>query len=280
MTESKTIVITGASDGIGKAAAQELAAQGHRVIMVGRSPDKTAAAVAQVRAQVPGAQVRSMITDFADQTRVRALAADLLSQEERIDVLALNAGAAFSKRRLTEQGVESTFATNHLGGFLLAELLRDRLIASAPARIVLTSSDAHYRGTMDFEDLQFASGYNVMRGYARSKLANVAYANYLARELHGCSVTVNSFHPGVVATGIWRAVPAVLSPLMSLAKRRMISPEEGGSRLAYLATSPQVEGITGRYFDQNQQKGPLALARDQVLQERLYAVSRQLVGLA
>lgn len=276
----RTIIITGASDGIGKAAAQQLAAQGHRVVLVGRSPDKTRAAVEQIRAGLPTAQVRGLTTDFADLAQVRDLAATLLREEQRIDVLALNAGSVFGKHLLTTEGHEATLATNHLGGFLLAELLRDRLIASAPSRIVITSSGAHYRGTLDFENLELAKGYQLMRGYARSKLANVVYANYLARDLEGTGVTANSFHPGVVATNIWRGAPAWLRPILGVVKKvRMISPDEGGARLAYLATSPEVAGTTGTYFDENKPKDPLPAALDHAVQDQLYAVSRRLVGL-
>src|SRR4051794_30214859 len=280
MTEPKVIVITGASDGIGLECASQLAAQGHHLVMVGRTPAKLEAAVARVLRESPGVPVESFVCDFASFKAVRELAADLLAAYPQIDVLVNNAGTVFDKRTLTGDGIEATFAVNHLAGFLLTELLLDRLVESAPARIVTTSSIGHFSGTMDFDDLGFESGYQIMRAYSRSKLANVLHTRHLARRLDGTGVTANCLHPGAVATNIWSGAPWFARPVLAVAKRlMMVSPQTGGERLAFLATSPAVEGETGGYYEQDQRKDPSGLAQDDEVAERLDTVSRELVGL-
>ena len=278
--QTLTVVITGASDGIGLESARQVAALGHRVVMVGRNPGKTSAAAASVAADHPDAVVETALADFASQASVRALAAELLDRCERIDVLVNNAGTVFAERTVTDDGMEATFAVNHLGGFLLTELLVDRVVASAPARIVLTSSTGHYQGTLDFDDLGFEKGYTIMRAYSRSKLANVLHTRELARRLDGTGVTVNCLHPGTVATSIWGGAPWWARPVLSLAKRVvMVSPREGGRRLTYLAVGPEVEGLTGGYYDDDRLKEPAGPAQDDATAVRLRDVSRELVGL-
>ncbi|MDP2774889.1 MAG: SDR family NAD(P)-dependent oxidoreductase, partial [Nocardioides sp.] len=228
----------------------------------------------------PDAVVETALADFASQDSVRALAAELLDRCERIDVLVNNAGTVFAERTVTDDGIEATFAVNHLGGFLLTELLLDRVVASAPARIVLTSSTGHYQGTLDFDDLGFEKGYTIMRAYSRSKLANLLHTRELARRLEGSDVTVNCLHPGTVATSIWGGAPWWARPVLSLAKRVvMVSPREGGRRLTYLAVGPEVEGRTGGYYDGDQLKEPAGPAQDDATAVRLRDVSRELVGL-
>ncbi len=281
-TPPKTHVITGASDGIGLECAQQIAAAepGCRIVVVGRNPDRTASAVDRIRRAQPECRVDSLLCDFADQHAVRRLAEELLATCDRIDVLVNNAGTVFSRRTLTDDGVEATFAVNHLGGLLLTELLLDRLKESAPARVVFTSSDGHYRGTLDLDDLGFEHGYSIMRAYSRSKLANVLTARHLARRLAGSGVTVTSLHPGAIATNIWSGAPWSARPVLAVAKRRMESPEVGGARIAHLAASPQVEGATGGYYARNRLLDPSSLAQDDALGDRLYDVSARLVGLA
>jgi retinol dehydrogenase-14 len=280
-TPSKTIVITGASDGIGLEAASQLAGQGHRVVLVGRNPAKLAAAVKRIKAESPDALAGSHVADFARLSDVRALADTLLAEYPRIDVLINNAGTVYDKLTLTEDGYESTFAVNHLAGFLLTELLLDRLRTSAPARIVTTASVGHYRGTMDFDDLGFErGGYQIMRSYARSKLANVLYTRDLARRLEGTGITATCLHPGAVATNIWSGAPAFAKPVLAVAKRLfMVSPAEGGARLTYLATSPEVEGASGGYYEKDRVKEPSKIALDERVAEQLVEVSRKLVAL-
>jgi NAD(P)-dependent dehydrogenase (short-subunit alcohol dehydrogenase family) len=282
-TPPTTYVITGASDGIGLECALQVAAAepGCRIVVVGRNPDRTASAVDRIRRAQPECRVDSLLCDFADQHAVRRLAEELLATCERIDVLVNNAGTVFARRTLTDDGIEATFAVNHLGGLLLTELLLDRLKESAPARVVFTSSDGHYSGTLDFDDLGFEHGYTIMRAYCRSKLANVLTARRLARELDGTGVTVTSLHPGAIATNIWSGAPWFARPVLAVLKKwKMESPQVGGSRLAYLATSPEVEGETGGYYQRNRLRDPSELARDDALGDRLYDVSAALVGLA
>ena len=278
----RTYVITGGSDGIGLECASQVASgdPGCRIVLVGRNPGRTAAAVGRIRAESPRCRVDSLLCDFADQHAVRRLAEDLRAPCARIDVLVNNAGTVFSRRTLTVDGIEATFAVNHLAGFLLTALLLDRIRESAPARIVFTSSEGHYSGTLDLDDLGFEHGYSIMRAYSRSKLANVLTARLLARRLDGTGVTVTSLHPGAIATNIWSGAPWFARPVLAVMKRGMESPRVGGARLAYLATSPEVEGQTGGYYDRNRLREPSALAQDDALGERLYDVSARLVGLA
>jgi retinol dehydrogenase 14 len=279
-TGQKTIVITGASDGIGLEASSQLAKEGHHVVMVGRNPAKLEAAVKRIRHESPDVPVESFVSDFASLASVRTLADQLLAAYPRIDVLVSNAGTVFDKRTVTGDGNEATFQVNHLGGFLLTELLLDRIVASAPARIVITSSVGHYGGTMDFDDLGFERGYQIIRAYGRSKLANVLHTRHLARRLEGTDVTVNCLHPGAVATNIWSGAPWFARPVLAVGKKIfMVSPATGGERITYLATSPEVEGRTGGYYEQNKLKEPSDIARDDAVAARLDAVSRELVGL-
>jgi len=276
----KTIVITGASDGIGLESASQLAAQGHHLVLVGRNPAKLAAAVERVTTETPTVPVESFVCDFAVLADVRKLATDLLAAYPRIDVLMNNAGTVYDKRTLTVDGYESTFAVNHLAPFLLTELLLDRIIASGSARIVTTSSVGHYRGTMDFDDLGFERGYQIMRAYGRSKLANVLYTRSLTHRLAGSGVTANCLHPGAVATNIWSGAPAIAKPILAVAKKLfMVSPAEGGATLTYLATNAEVEGRTGGYYEKNRIKEPSELAQDEEISQRLVQVSREMVGL-
>jgi len=276
----KTIVITGASDGIGLEAASQLAARGHHVVMVGRTPAKLTAAVKRIRDESPDVPVESFLCDFASLDDVRGLAHELLAAYPRIDVLVNNAGTVFDKRTETADGLEATFAVNHLAGFLLTELLLDRLVESAPARIVTTASIGHFNGTMDFDDLGFEHGYTIMRAYSRSKLANVLHTRHLARRLEGTGVTANCLHPGTVATNIWTGAPWFARPVLAVARRvMMVSAATGGERITHLATSPEVEGRTGGYYEQDRLKEPAGTARDDAVADRLDEVSRTLVGL-
>jgi NAD(P)-dependent dehydrogenase (short-subunit alcohol dehydrogenase family) len=276
----RTIVITGASDGIGLEAASQLAAQGHRLVLVGRNPGKVAAAAARLHHESPTSPVDAFICDFSVLDDVRRLVGDLLAACPRIDVLISNAGTAYPRRTLVEGGLEATFVVNHLAGFLLTEMLLHRVVATGDARIVITSSVGHAHATMNFEDLYFEHGYQTHRAYCRSKLANVLYARHLARRLADTGVTVNAVHPGAVATNIYEGSPPLVKPIMNLAKRLvMISPARGGATLTRLATGTDVAGVSGQYFARSQIKEPARLARDRDVERRLLEVSRRAVGL-
>jgi len=277
----KTVLITGATSGIGLEAAVMLARQGAFTVIVGRNPAKTEKCLGEIRQRAQSDAVESLLCDFSSQSSIRRLVDEFGSRYSRLDVLINNAGTVFAKRTLSEKGVEATFAVNHLGYFLLTQLLLETIMSSAPARIVNVASAAHYQGRLDFEDLGMEKDYRILRAYARSKLCNVLFTRELARRLEGTGVTVNALHPGTVATHIWDGAPGWARPILEFAKWLfMISPERGGSRIAYLAMSGEVAEVTGQYFEKNQVKKPSRLARDDALAKRLWDESLRLTGLA
>ena len=276
----KTILVTGATSGIGFCASVDLARRGARVVMVGRDPARTDAAVAAVRAQTDSTAVSSLLCDFSSQAAVRRLADAFRGGHDRLHVLVNNAGGVNKTRSTTIDGIETTFAVNHLGSFLLTNLLADLLVRSAPARIVTVASVGHRAGRLDFADLGYQRGYSIMRAYARSKLANVLFANELARRLAGSGVTSNSLHPGSVDTGIWSGAPWWAKPIIQILFRPFfISAERGGSYIVALVTRPDLAGVTGKYFEKADAAAPSALAADASLGRRLWEVSAALVNL-
>jgi retinol dehydrogenase-14 len=278
----KTILITGATSGIGLHASIDLARRGARVVMVGRDVARTEAAVADVVARTGSRDVSSLVGDFSVQADIRQLAASFRARHARLDVLVNNAGQVNKTRRVTVDGLEATFAVNHLGYFLLTNLLGDLLVRSAPARVVTVSSVGHRRGTIDFDDLGFArGGYSIMRAYSRSKLANVLFATELARRLAGTGVTSNCLHPGSVNTRIWSGAPLWSQPLIQLfLKPFFIPPEQGASYIVDLATRPDLANVTGKYFEQGILLDPSPLASDPAIAKRLWDVSAALVGVS
>jgi NAD(P)-dependent dehydrogenase (short-subunit alcohol dehydrogenase family) len=278
----RTVIITGGNSGIGKATAIALAGAGARTVITARNEAKGAEAVEDIRRASGSDAVELSVFDLADLGSVRQGAADLLSRCDGIHVLVNNAGLVLSDRTVTVDGFESTFAINHLGPFLLTELLRERLVASAPARVVTVSSTAHSsaRGGLDFGDLQSERSYAGMKAYARSKLANILFANELARRLAGTGVTSNSLHPGVVATG-W-ARDDDTSGLMAFGIKLItpftLTPEKGARTSVYLASSPEVADMTGTYFVKCRPKAPSAAAQDPVAAAALWSISEELVA--
>ena len=248
----KRVLVTGATSGIGLEAARSLAGQGARMVLVGRDAAKTARCLEEMRADVPGAELSSLLCDFSRQSEVRRLADEVLHRYDRLDVLVNNAGTVFKDRTMTPDGIEATFAVNHLGYFLLTQLLLDRVVQSAPARIVNVASIGHRRGTMDFDDLFFERGYALFKAYGRSKLANVLYTRLLARRVAGTGVTVNCLHPGAVATAIWSRAPLWARPLIAIiGKFAFISAEEGARRVVRLVTSPELSDASGREVERS-----------------------------
>jgi len=274
------VLVTGATSGIGLEAARTLARQGARVVIVGRDAAKTGRCLEEIRTSAPGAELSSLLCDFSRQTEVRRLADDILQRYDRLDVLVNNAGTVFKDRTVTEDGIEATFAVNHLGYFLLTQLLLDRIVQSAPARIVNVASIGHRRGTMDFDDLFFERGYSLMKAYGRSKLANVLYTRSLAEKLAGTGVTVNSLHPGAVDTAIWSGAPFWAKPLIAIFRKLAFIPaEEGGRRIVQLVTGPELAETTGRYFENGKLVEPAPVARDEAVARRLWQESERLTKL-
>lgn len=279
--DGKIALVTGASSGIGLEACVKLAQLGAEVAMVARDRARGEAALAEVKRRGGSERVSLLLCDFASQAAIRALAAKYRAAHDRLDLLVNNAGSVSDTLKLTSDGLEQTFAVNHLGYFLLTNLLLELIEQSAPARIVNVSSVGHRRGDLDFDNLQFQNGgYGIMKAYGRSKLGNILFTAELARRLAGKGVTVNCLHPGGVATNIWSHAPWYAKPILSLAKLFMITPEEGAGRILHLACGDEVEGQTGGYYERNRRVEPSAPARDPQLAARLWDVSAQLVHLA
>ncbi len=277
----KTVLLTGATNGIGLEAAVTLARMGAKLVMIGRDPKRTESAAADVKRRSGSEQVSWLLCDFASQASIRRLADQFRAQHDRLDLLVDNAGGVHDRRTLTEDGIEATFAVNHLGYFLLTNLLLDLLKKSAPARIVMTASQAHRAATLDFDDLGFEKGYGILKAYNRSKLANVLFTRELAERLKGSGVTVNCLHPGVVATGIWSRAPWFVRPVLGVvAKLFFTSPKKASETITYLAASDEVANVTGGYFEHNREVKPSRLARDPQVAKRLWEVSERLTGLA
>lgn len=277
--KGKTCLITGATSGIGRATALALARQGARLLVVARDGARGEKTVAELKAVTGNHEVELVLADLSSQQSIRALAAELNRRGDRVDVLLNNAGCYSSERKTTDEGLELTFATNHLGPFLLTNLLLERLRASAPARVVNVASVAHRFGRIDVDDLQHARRYRAMEAYCASKLGNVLFTLELARRLEGTGVTANCLHPGVVATRFGQTDEGVFSFLVQLAAPFMIGPERGARTSVYLASSPEVEGVTGKYFVRCRPAKPSALSQDAGLARELWRVSAQLTGL-
>jgi NAD(P)-dependent dehydrogenase (short-subunit alcohol dehydrogenase family) len=278
--QGKTVVITGGTSGIGEVAAVALAKMGARIVLVGRDRSRGDATLGRLRSSAPGLAHSAYFADLSRLADMKRVAAEIADQEPRIDVLINNAGAIFSTRQLTEDGLERTFALNHMAYFVLTEGLRQRLSASGAARIVNTASEAHRGATLDFDDLQLARGYGAVKAYNRSKLCNILFTRELARRLHGTGVTANCLHPGFVATRFGDQSGGLFSHLVSLAKLFAISPAKGAETIIYLASSPEVAQTTGRYFYKCQPSTPSAAAQDDRAASELWRRSAALAGIS
>ena len=276
----KIALVTGATSGIGFEASVKLAAMGATLVLVARDRARGEAAVAAVKKRSGSDAVSLMFCDFASLSQVRALAAGVMASHPKLHILVNNAGSVSPKREVTEDGIERTFAVNHLAPFLLTNLLLDLLKRSAPAKVINVASIEHRQGTLPFDNLQFEKGgYRITRAYARSKLANVLFTTELARRLAGTGVTANCLHPGAVATNIWSHAPGYVRLVLPVAKLFMLSAEKGADTIVYLAANPEVEGLTGGYYERTRKVSPSSLARDNATATRLWGVSAALVGL-
>lgn len=274
----KICLVTGATSGIGKATALALAQLGATVVIVSRSSARCAAVVDEIKRISGNDAVEALIADLSVMAEVRDVADQFRSKYQKLHVLINNAGGAYSKRQVTSEGFEKTFALNHLGCFLLTRLLLDTLKASAPARIINVSSDAHKSVRIDFDDLQTEKGNFVFNAYGRSKLAVVVFSYELARRLSGSGITVNVLHPGLVRTGFANNMGAVPAAAINFLMRFVaLTPEQGAKTSVYLATSPEVENVTGKYWEKSQAVPSGSATYDTATWTRLWEVSDKMV---
>ena len=282
--KNKICLITGATAGIGEVTALKLAGMGATVIGVGRNPAKCDASATQIRAETGNSNVEYLLADLSSQAQIHTLAETFRQKYDRLDVLVNNAGAFHFTRHVSEDGIEMTFALNHLGYFLLTNLFLDLLKANAPARIVNVSSSAHYSGKIDFDDLEMKKRYQSWQAYANSKLANVLFTYELSRRLVGTGVTATVLHPGWVATDFaynnLRGILGLFRPFYRLFQRlTAITPEQGADTIIYLASSPEVVGITGNFFTERREKRSLAESYDERVARRLWEISEKMVDI-
>ncbi len=274
----KFCVVTGATSGIGRETALGLAALGADVLLVGRNATRGEATVAEIKARRNEGEATFLAADFSSQASVRRLAEKIRTRHSRIDVLVNNAGGVNATRRLTVDGIEETFAVNHLAPFLLTQLLRDVLLASTPARVVTVSSEAHTMlKTLDFDNLQGEKRYKPLLAYAISKLANVLFTYELARQFDGAGATANCLHPGVVRTGIWQESRGLMRFVVTLAKPFMLSSAQSARTVVRLAVDPALANITGRYFSKAKETRSSELSYDPEIAARLWKASEALI---
>jgi NAD(P)-dependent dehydrogenase (short-subunit alcohol dehydrogenase family) len=275
----KVVVITGATSGIGQVASETLAGMGARMVLVARDKIRGEAALARLRQIAPAVQHSIYYGDLSRLSEMHRVAGEIAAAEPRVDVLINNAGALFGSRQVTEDGLELTFATNHMSYFVFTHRLRKSLQAAAPARVINTSSDAHKGAKLDFNDLQSANRYRGFPVYGRSKLANILFTSELARRLAGSDVTANCLHPGFVATRFGDHSGGFFSYVVRAAKLFAISPEKGAETIIYLASSGEVANTTGKYFYKCRPATPTKEARDDESARRLWVETAKLAGI-
>ena len=278
--KGKVVVITGATSGIGQVAAEELAGMGTRIVQVARDRERGEAALKRLRERAPGISHSIHYADLSRISEMKRVASEIAKAEPRIDVLMNNAGAMFGSRRVSEDGLELTFALNHLAYFVLTDGLRQRLAESAPARVVSTSSDAHKGNTLDLDDLQSAKAYRGFKVYGISKLCNILFTRELARKLAGTGVTANCLHPGFVDTRFGDQAGGAFSMVVRVAKNFALTPQKGAETMIYLASSPEVANVTGQYFYKSKPATPTREAQDDTKAERLWKETARLAGMA
>jgi retinol dehydrogenase-14 len=275
----RTVLVTGGTAGIGRATAVGLATMGAHLAITGRDRGRTEGAAREIRA-AGGGQVDAFVADLSSQSQVRRLAEEVLQSLSRIDVLVNNVGGYWNTRHVTADGLERTFALNHLAPFLLTNLLLDRLKQSAPARVVTVSSNAQAQGRIDFDDLQGERSYSGARAYNQSKLANVLFTYELARRLRGTSVTANALHPGVVSTSFGAEDPGRVQRLfVPFMRPFMNAPAQGAATSIHLASAADLGQVAGRYFANSKPKRSSKRSYDEAAAARLWQVSADLVGL-
>jgi retinol dehydrogenase 12 len=274
----KTVVVTGATQGIGKEAAGALAKAGARVLITARDRARGDSVVAELKAACGHDRIEVVLVDFGSLQSIRQGANEVLARTDQIHVLLNNAGAIYDSRQKSKDGLELTFAVNHLGYFLFTHLLLPTLKASAKARIVSVSSDAHKaaRGGVSFDDLQREHGYTAFLVYAESKLMNILFTRELARRLQGTGVTANCLHPGVIASGFGQNTTGIFKTLVKIGAVFMTTPEKGARTSIYLCSSPEVDGVSGRYFANCKEATPTRHARDDNAARRLWELSEKL----
>jgi retinol dehydrogenase-14 len=275
----KTALVTGGTSGIGKASAVAFAAMGANVVIVGRNPERGEAALRDIKGQSHSDSVELMLADLSVQGEVRRLADQFLERHERLDVLANNAGLVQSRRTETADGIETTLAVNHLAPFLLTNLLLDRLKESAPSRVITVSSEAERMGNIDFDDIQSRQKYKGFAAYGKTKLANIMFTYELAERLKGTFVTANCLHPGAVGTNFGKNNAGPMALFFRLAKPFMRSPERGADTLIWLASSADVDGVSGKYFSDRKEIEAKEIVNDPAARRRLWELSEELTGL-
>lgn len=277
--KDKICMVTGATSGIGLATAEDLAKQGATVIITARNAEKGESTVARLKRETGNQSVEFLIADLSIQAQIRNLAQEFQNRYSRLDVLVNNAGAIFLKRQLSKEGVELTFATNYVNYFLLTNLLLDTLKASAPSRIVNVSSDMQKNAKINFDDLQAEHKYSSFGAYGQSKLAIILFTYELARRLEGTQVTVNAVHPGFAASNIGKNngwLGKIIAPML---KPFAISSTKAAETSIYLAASPEVEGITGKYFIKKKAVPSSPITYDETAAQRLWETSTQMTGM-
>jgi len=275
----KVCLVTGATSGIGEVTARELTKMGASVVITARTQRKADLAIERIRAASGSKGISGLVADLSSQDQIRSLAAEFMKRHERLDVLINNAGAVYLRRTLSADGIEMNFAGNHLAYFLLTNLLLDQLIASTPSRIINVSSSGHMGKELDFEDLECSQNYKFMQAYGKSKLANILFTYELDRHLSGNGVTVNALHPGLVATKIGGNNGWLVRMFLPLMRLWAIDVEEGAQTSIYLASSPEVEGVSGQYFYKNKARRSSPYSYDRAVAEKLWQISAEMTGI-